>query len=89
VRLLAGQGVTEPTLAQIRNLTGALRPTLDKHEGNTVERVGQGGRLPNRARLQCPHGFHFCQHAVAQRRGINDATPRQIDDACCDDFAVV
>jgi hypothetical protein len=42
VRLLAGQGVTEPTLAQIRNMTGALRPTLDNHEGKTVERAGAG-----------------------------------------------
>jgi hypothetical protein len=42
VRLLAGHGVTEPTLAQVRNMTGALRPTLDKHKGKTVERVGEG-----------------------------------------------
>jgi hypothetical protein len=42
VRLLADQGVTEPTLAQIRNMTGALRPTLDNHEGKTVERFGEG-----------------------------------------------
>ena len=47
VRLLAGQGVTEPTLAQIRNMTGALRPRLDKHTGKTVERVGEGMPAPS------------------------------------------
>ena len=36
VRLLASQGIAEPTL------TGALQPTLDKHAGKTVERVGAG-----------------------------------------------
>ncbi len=50
VRLLASQGVTEPTLAQIRNMTGALRPTLDKHEGKTVRRAGEG--MPARWDLQ-------------------------------------
>jgi hypothetical protein len=49
VRLLVGQGVAEPTLAQIRNMTGALRPTLDKHAGKTVERVGEG--MPARWRV--------------------------------------
>src|SRR4051794_40801479 len=41
VRLLASQGVTEPTLEQIRNMTGALRPTLDKNTSKSVERVGR------------------------------------------------
>jgi hypothetical protein len=48
-RLLAGQGVAEPTLTQVRNMTGALRPTLDKHAGKTVQRVGEG--MPARWRL--------------------------------------
>jgi hypothetical protein len=29
-------------LAQIRNMTGALRPTLDKHMGKTADRFGEG-----------------------------------------------
>jgi hypothetical protein len=40
VRLLACQGVTEPTLAQIRNMTGALRPTLpDSTMAQTVQQA--------------------------------------------------
>lgn len=46
---LGGAGVREPTLAQVRNMIRALRSTLDKHAGKTVERVGEG--MPARWRL--------------------------------------
>jgi hypothetical protein len=39
---LGRSGLHGATLAQIRNMTGALRPTLDNHAGKTAERVGEG-----------------------------------------------
>src|SRR5262249_10345171 len=41
-RLLQAHGIPEPTIAQVRNVFGAVNQSLGHHAGKTLERVGEG-----------------------------------------------
>ncbi len=47
--LLHKSGIAEPPLKQIRDMVGSVHTSLRNHQGNTIERVGEG--MPARWRL--------------------------------------
>jgi hypothetical protein len=46
IRLLAAQGIPEPTLEQVRHMAAALRASLENHKSKDIQRVGEG--MPKR-----------------------------------------
>lgn len=49
--LLHKAGIAEPPLKQIRDMVGAVHTSLRNHQGNTIQRIGNG--MPARWRIAC------------------------------------
>jgi len=86
-RMLAAKGVTGATLMQVRLLTAAIKTSLSKHMGKTVERVGRNSDAMEDSRLVFfRDGLHGFPHSFSGSRcrerwrsspnGFADDSPR-------------